>query len=101
MAIAHVPLQPRKPGPLRVITIGRISTPHQREESIEAMHATVERVLRNVYKGPFVLDKIGEQGSGLILKRPKIMEAMARIEEGRYDVVILEDLSRVYRNPAF
>lgn len=101
MSISSIPMEPENSGPLRVLTIGRISTVHQDMQSIEAMYEVVERAIRNVYDGPFILDKLGEQASGLLVDRPTIVEAMTRIEAGRYDVVILEDLSRAYRNPAF
>lgn len=100
MAIAPVPLQPKKSGPLRVLTIGRISTEHQQMESIAAMHDVVETQLRQIYKGPFDLTKLGEQASGMLVDRPTIVEAMQRIEDGEFDLVMVEDLSRVYRNPA-
>ena len=35
----------------------------------------------------------------MIIDRPTIKEAKSRIERGRYDVVIVEDLSRIYRHP--
>lgn len=101
MTIAPIPLLPKQPGPLRVLTIGRISTEHQQLESIAAMHDVVETQLRQIYKGPFDLTKLGEQASGMLVDRPTILEAMRRIEAGEFDLVIVEDLSRVYRNPAF
>ncbi len=101
MAIASVPLLPKKSGPLRVLTIGRISTVHQQMESIDAMYAVVETQLRQVYKGEFVLTKLGEQASGMLVDRPTIVDAMQRIADGEFDLVMIEDLSRAYRNPAF
>ena len=74
MSFSQIPLEPKRPGPLRVLTIGRVSDLRQNESNIDAMHDVVERVLVDMCKGDFVLDKLGEQGSGLIVDRPSIVE---------------------------
>ena len=96
----NVPLVPRVVGgPLRVLVIGRISTVHQDLESIEASYRYVSRHLGRLYQGPLHLKQLGEQGSGLRSDRPSIVEAEREIATGTWDLVIAEDLSRIYRNP--
>ncbi len=56
-------------------------------ENIDAMHAVVERELHHVFKGPFELDKLGEQASGMLVDRPQMIDALERIENGCYDAV--------------
>ena len=95
-----IPLTPKKPGPLQVVTIGRISTEHQDIENIEAMHEEVERFIKQSYDGEVFLKKLGERASGMIIDRQTILEAQNAITTGNWDLVIVEDLARVYRNTA-
>jgi site-specific DNA recombinase len=95
-----VPLQPKNPDrPLRIIVIGRISTVHQREESIEASFEYVDKYLREIYPGEIEVKYLGEQASGMLVDRATIREAEDLIGQGDWDVVIAEDLSRIFRNP--
>jgi len=94
------PLRPKDPGgPLRVIIIGRISTVHQQEESIEASYQYVEEYLRQIYHGPLEIKHLGERASGMLAERATMREAEDLIATGQWDVVIAEDLSRIFRNP--
>ncbi|WP_437194446.1 recombinase family protein [Planctomicrobium sp. SH527] len=96
----QAPLIPKDPtGPLRVILIGRISTPHQSLENIEASYAADEKFLRQYYDGHVHIKHLGERGSGLRTDRQSIIEAEEEIESGTWDLVLMEDLSRAYRNP--
>jgi hypothetical protein len=55
--------------PLRVVIIGRISTPHQNEENIEASYRYVEDYLRNQHLGPLQIKHLGERASGMLAER--------------------------------
>lgn len=87
--------------PLMVLAIGRISTDHQDIESIEASYEDVERFLRRLYPGEMHIKRLGERGSGWKINRATIIEALDEIRTGKWDVVIMEDLGRAYRNPQF
>jgi len=88
-------------GPLKVLVVGRISTEHQNIENIDASYAEVDRRLRAMYKGEMHVKRLGERGSGWNLKRHTIVEAEEEIQSGKWDVMIMEDLGRAYRNPQY
>ncbi len=95
-----VPLVPKNPdGPLMVLVLGRVSTKHQDVKNIEASYEDVERFLKSIYDGPTHLKHLGEQGSGMLVDRVSIVEAEQEIETGLWDLVLMEDLSKAYRNP--
>lgn len=95
-----VPLRPKNgDGKLRVVVIGRISTEHQKEESIDASFRYVQDYLARMYQGPLDIECLGERASGMLADRATIRRAEELIASGRIDVVIAEDLSRIYRNP--
>ena len=95
-----VPFKPKHPdGKLRAIVIGRISTEHQREESIDASFRYVREHLSRIYDGPSEIEYLGERASGMLAERATIRRAEELISSGRIDLVIAEDLSRIYRNP--
>jgi DNA invertase Pin-like site-specific DNA recombinase len=95
-----VPFQPKQPdGKLRAIVIGRISTEHQKEESIDASFRYVREHLARIYDGPAEIEYLGERASGMLADRASIRRAEELISSGRIDLVIAEDLSRIYRNP--
>lgn len=97
--ITHAnPLIPKSDIPL-ILIIGRISTEHQREESIEASFAVANRYLAGLYQGQMDVRLLGEQASGMIPDRATMLEAEELIEIGAVDLVIAEDLGRIYRNP--
>lgn len=98
--ITNVPLVPkREDGVLWVLVIGRVSTIHQDIQNIDASYLYVERHLQQLWKGPMRIKHLGEQGSGMLTERATILEATDEIATGRWDLVIMEDLSKVYRNP--
>jgi site-specific DNA recombinase len=86
-------------GPLRVLMIGRISTPHQDLESIDAGHRDVGEFLAGIYDGPLHVKQLGGRGSGMRTDRESIVEAEEEIATGTWDLVIAPDLGRFYRNP--
>src|SRR5262249_16275663 len=93
------PLVPKHPrSPVRVIAIGRISTPQQNVESITASHRYAEDFIRRSYSGPMETIYLGEQASGMRAERRTIKKALELIRSGEWDLVIAEDLSRIYRN---
>jgi DNA invertase Pin-like site-specific DNA recombinase len=96
------PLTPKNPdGPLQVIILGRISTPYQDQENIPASYRFAEDYLHQIYAGSVEIRYLGEQASGMLAERSTILEADELIATGKWDVVIVEDLSRTYRNPRF
>jgi hypothetical protein len=95
------PIQPKDDNMLKVLTIGRISTPHQDMAMIEAQHREVKRTLESIYDGPFDLTKLGEQASGDDVLRSTFVEAVELIERDQFDLAILFDLSKASRNQQF
>jgi len=94
------PLIPKNPdGPLMTLVLGRVSTTRQNVKNIEASYKDVERYLNSIYDGPTHIKHLGEQGSGMLVDRASIMEAEREIETGNWDLVLMEDLSKAYRNP--
>ncbi|REJ64989.1 MAG: hypothetical protein DWQ31_19585 [Planctomycetota bacterium] len=102
--LRNVPLEPKNSdGVLRVILIGRVSKPKESDEqtqlTIESSFEAIKDFLADVYKGPMDIRRFGEQISGMVVDRETILEVWELIESGEWDLVIAEDLSRVYRNP--
>lgn len=85
-------------GTFRTLALGRVSTPHQQETNIEASYDYVTPMLKQIYDGPMEIKYLGEQGSGMLTERATIMEAIAELETGQWDLVIMEDISKAYRN---
>jgi site-specific DNA recombinase len=95
------PLQPKDGNMLKVLTIGRISTPHQDMAMIEAQYFEVQRTLESIYDKPFDLTTLGEQASGENVLRSTFLEAIELIETGQFDLAILFDLSKASRSQQF
>ena len=88
------PLVPKNPeGPLMVLVLGRVSTPHQDIKNIEASYEDVERFPKSIHDGPTEIKHLGEQGSGMLVDRASIMEAEREIETGNWDLVLKESPS--------
>ena len=85
---------------LKIIVIGRISTPEQDEESIDADQADAEKWLRQYYKGPMHIERLGEQASGWLVNRPTMERAQQLISTRKWDLVLASELPAIYRNPA-
>jgi DNA invertase Pin-like site-specific DNA recombinase len=86
---------------LNVVAIGRISTAHQDVENIEASYRYIQDYLRRIYRGPLKITLLGEQASGMLTDRATIREAERLVAGGSVDLVIAEDLARIYRNPRY
>ncbi len=93
---------PKNPdGVLYVLLIGRISTPHQNIENIDASFVPLRKMIADLYDGEIQIKQLGERGSGMDPMRQSIREAEDEIDEGIVDLVIMEDLSRAHRNLAY
>ena len=100
MPMTCEPLLPKDPsGPLNVVAMGRISTVHQDIENIEASHRYIQDYLSHIYEGPMQVTLLGEQASGMLTDRVTIREAEDLVASGKVDLMIAEDLARIYRNP--
>jgi site-specific DNA recombinase len=96
--MTSVPLVPKSDdGILRVLMVGRVSTEQQPLSNIEAGYEYAKRHLN--YHGKTLIKQLGEQGSGMLTHRATILEAIKEIETGNWDVVLMEDVSKPYRNP--
>ncbi len=100
MSITTVPLAAKHPdGIPRVLMIGRISTLGQAETNIDASYEYVQEYLNRLYSGRPNIKRLGERASGMLVDRPTIRKAEELIASGQVDLVLAEDLSRIYRNP--
>ena len=97
----YTPLIPKNPKMARVLIMGRISTVHQNMESIEASYRYAEEQLKQIYQGPIEIKHLGERASGMRTDRVTIIEAQDDVATGTWDLVISEDLGRLYRNPRY
>jgi site-specific DNA recombinase len=94
-----------KEQPLRALIHARFSTEEQRQSSIDDQVASCRTFLEsNLPKGwkpqQVVIDVIAEpEVSGEIADRPGINQVWAGIEAKRWDVIIAEESSRLYRHP--
>ena len=101
---ASVPINPKNSdGILRIISIGRLSKPKDSEDatqlSLEAIRSENARLLATIYKGPTSIAYLAEQISGLIPERETMNQLWQLVETGEWDLIVAEDLSRVFRNP--
>jgi len=82
----------------KVIGVGRISTEHQDEKSLDDQEAYYRQYLdRELGEDNYELKVISSQGSGQILDRAELLEICELVESGQYDIVIAEDLARISR----
>ena len=89
-------------GPLHVVVIGRVSTLTQDIGNIEAGYLYAEEVLDDIEgldRAEIIVRRFGEQGSGMLVGRLTINEAFELIESGWAHLVLMEDVSKSYRNP--
>lgn len=90
-------------GPLQVLLIGRLSKAKATEEATQLTLASsievAKQYLQSVYSGEMNIRVLAEQASGLPVERKTTNEADELIASGQVDVVIAEDLGRVFRNP--
>lgn len=88
---------------LRGIVLGRLSKPKETEDAtqatIESSYIPVDVFLDREFRGPKEIRYLGEQINGFVTDRATLIETWSLIETGEWDVVICEDLGRVFRNP--
>jgi DNA invertase Pin-like site-specific DNA recombinase len=91
------PLVPRNGRALKVLGIARISTEHQDAHSLDDQKALYERWLAEHAGWPSELTMIAGRGSGECLDRKEVRQAAEEVETRAYDLVIAEDLARIFR----
>ena len=91
------PLTPKNGHTLQVLAICRISTIHQDERSLADQEASHRKWLTEHTDFPFEVRVLASRGSGECLDRSDLLDAVALVESGRYDLVITEDLARICR----
>ena len=97
LAQLHPPLVARNGHRLKVLGIARISTEHQDALSLEDQEALLRRWLSQHTDLPVDLNVIAGRGSGELLDRKEAVAAGAEVRTGTYDLVIAEDLGRIFR----
>ena len=89
----------RKGRRLRVLIYARFSTDEQNQLSIEAQISYCKRFLTELGMTDFEIVVIFDKGiSGEIIFRPGINEVRAGIDARQWDLIIVEDCSRLFRN---
>jgi DNA invertase Pin-like site-specific DNA recombinase len=91
------PISARNGRTVMVLGIARISTVHQNLLSLEDQEALYRRWLDQRLRQPYNLRMIAGRGSGENLDREEARLARAEVETARYDLVIAEDLGRIFR----
>ncbi len=81
------PIRPKHPDSvLRIISVGRLSRPKETEvqtqQSLEAIRNENERLLKNMYPGPFVVHYLAEQISGMVPDRATMIELWKLVDDG-------------------
>jgi DNA invertase Pin-like site-specific DNA recombinase len=82
---------------LRVLGIARISTDHQDQRSLADQEALYRHWLDEHAGMPYELEMVSGRGSGECLDREEARKSRAAVESGRFDLVIAEDLGRIFR----
>jgi site-specific DNA recombinase len=91
------PLRPRDGHTLRVLGVARISTLNQDERSLDDQEALLRRWLDRHHGRAYSLQMVSSQGSGERLDRAESIELSALVESRRFDLVLSEDLGRIFR----
>lgn len=91
------PLTPRDGQTIQVLGIARISTDHQDQRSLGDQEALYRSWLDTRLGHPYQLHMIAGRGSGERLDREEARDTRAAVESGRFDLVIAEDLGRIFR----
>lgn len=93
--------------PLRVLIQARYSTEEQRQSSLEDQVANCRRFLADNLPAGVGLDRLAievvrePEISGELLNRPGINEVWQGIAAGRFEVLVAEESSRLYRHMTF
>ncbi len=91
------PLTARNGRQLKVLGIARVSTEHQNALSLDDQGALYRRWLDQHTDLPSQLKLIAGRGSGECLDRKEARQAIDEVETRTYDLVIAEDLGRIFR----
>jgi len=83
------------------IAIGRISTIHQDMASVDAAYEADLRVLQAVAPGEINIHRCADRASGWVVRRKSMRVVEDLIRSGHIDVVVMQDLGRAFRNPAY
>lgn len=88
-------------GVLRSVILGRKSKPNlaNENESIEASMDDAEKHVLDKHEGPKSITRLGEQISGMVPDRDTIRRCQDLMDAGEVDVIITEDIGRIFRNP--
>jgi site-specific DNA recombinase len=85
---------------LRVLIYARFSTDEQNPRSIEAQVAYCRRFLEALGVKEFTIEVMSDEGiSGEQIWRPGINQVSAGIEDKRWELILVEDSSRLFRDP--
>lgn len=83
----------------RAVLYARFSTDQQREESIDDQYRACERVAQS--QELVIVDRFSDEGiSGATAERAGYQSMLAAARDGAFDVVIVEDISRLWRSRA-
>lgn len=86
---------------LRVVDYARYSTDEQNPLSIDDQYAAVQRLLNDENVSEFTLDHFRDEGiSGEIIQRPGIDQVRQGILQKRWDILVAEESSRLFRHPS-
>ena len=88
---------PKRGGKHLLLGVCRISTEHQNEMSLNDQLALYHEWAKKEYPDGYEMDKISSRDSGEALDRAEFLDLTERIESGRYDCVVTEDLGRMAR----
>jgi DNA invertase Pin-like site-specific DNA recombinase len=91
------PLTARNGHTLNVLGIARISNEHQDALSLVDQEALYRHWLAQHTPLSFTLTMIAGRGSGECVDRQEVLQAAAEVQTGRYDLVLAEDLGRIFR----
>lgn len=91
------PLQPWGEGPLSVVYVCRISGLSQSELSLSDQEAMLHNLVTREYRGPLKVHVIARRGSGEVLDRREARELQELLDSGEIDLILTEDLGRIFR----
>src|SRR5690348_2822902 len=92
------PLTPRNGRTLRVLSVARISTLNQDQQSLADQEALHRRWVTEHYDGKADFKVSATRGSGEWLDRQELTQIHDEVESRQYDLVLMEDLGRYMRD---
>ncbi|QDT35951.1 recombinase family protein [Stratiformator vulcanicus] len=90
----------RPDGILRVLKPGRISTPNQRDEAIQAKNDTVEQWLRQRFDGEIEFKYVSQQVSGYSCQNEVYSQSLAFVCDQWPDLVVVTEIREIVREPS-